>query len=135
VGGTGNDSSTNDNLIDFGFVEDESQMAELYSIADLFVIPSLEDNLPNTVIESLLCGTPVVGFKTGGIPDMIENGINGALAEEKTAAALRDAIVLALDKIAHFDRSNISATARAKYGLEIQAHAYSNLFRKLLKAD
>ena len=135
VGGTGNDSSTNDNLIDFGFVEDESQMAELYSIADLFVIPSLEDNLPNTVIESLLCGTPVVGFKTGGIPDMIENGINGALAEEKTAAALRDAIVLALDKIAHFDRSNISAKARAKYGLEIQAHAYSNLFRKLLKAD
>ena len=54
-------------------VVSESYMALIYSAVNLFVHPAVEDNLPNTVIESLLCGTPVVAFNIGGIPDIIND--------------------------------------------------------------
>jgi glycosyltransferase involved in cell wall biosynthesis len=63
-----------------GNLRDEFSMALLYSAADLTVVPSIEDNLPNIVMESMACGTPVVAFATGGIPDMITCGVNGLLA-------------------------------------------------------
>ena len=54
-----------------------------YNSADLFIAPSLEDNLPNTIVESISCGTPVVAFNTGGIPDIIDHKQNGYLAAYK----------------------------------------------------
>jgi glycosyltransferase involved in cell wall biosynthesis len=71
-----------------GFIEDETVLAEIYSAADLFIIPSIDDNLPNTVIESLMCGTPVVGFRTGGIPDVISDGENGYICQSISPQAL-----------------------------------------------
>ncbi|MBT1712621.1 glycosyltransferase, partial [Fulvivirgaceae bacterium PWU5] len=65
----------------FGFVSDEHKKALIYSAADVYVLPTLADNLPNVVIESLMCGTPVIGFKTGGVPDMIKHGHNGILVD------------------------------------------------------
>jgi len=58
-------------------------MAELYNAADVFVIPSLEDNLPNTVSEALLCGTAVSGMSIGGIKEMVTDGANGYLSTTK----------------------------------------------------
>jgi glycosyltransferase involved in cell wall biosynthesis len=55
-------------------------MQEAYARADLFVIPSLQENFPNTILESFAVGTPVVGFAAGGIASMIVEGQNGALA-------------------------------------------------------
>lgn len=68
-----------------GSVFEESKLCDYYNAADVFVIPSLEDNLPNTVSESLLCGTPVAGFKIGGIQEMVHNGKNGYLANDFSA--------------------------------------------------
>ncbi len=68
-------------LVKLGAIQEEANLACIYSMADLLVIPSLEDNLPNTVLESMACGTPVVGFAVGGIPDMIEHKKTGYLAE------------------------------------------------------
>lgn len=59
----------------------EMQMAELFRDADIYVMPSLDDNLPGTVMECLACGTPVVAFDVGGVPDMICHKQNGYLAE------------------------------------------------------
>jgi len=70
------------------FVQSVHTMVDLYSVAHLFVIPSLQDNLPNTILESMLCGTPVAGFRTGGIPEMIEHKVNGYLAPNKSIEAL-----------------------------------------------
>ncbi len=70
------------------FVQSIQTIVELYSVAHLFVIPSMQDNLPNTIIESMLCGTPVVGFHTGGIPEMIEHKENGYLAVYKSSEDL-----------------------------------------------
>lgn len=74
----------------YGSINDENRLVEIYNAADLFVIPSLEDNLPNTVSESLLCGTPVVGMAIGGIAEMIDNAGDGYLSAD--AKGLSDAI-------------------------------------------
>jgi glycosyltransferase involved in cell wall biosynthesis len=66
----------------------ESDLAEIYSMADVFVSPSIEDNLPNMIMEAMACGTPVVAFNTGGIPDLIDHQVNGYLAEFKSSADL-----------------------------------------------
>jgi glycosyltransferase involved in cell wall biosynthesis len=81
-------SSQPQNPPDFGFptqylgkLNDDIALSLVYSAADVFVAPSQEDNLPNTVLESLACGTPSVAFKIGGMPDLIEHQKNGYLAQ------------------------------------------------------
>lgn len=65
-----------------GYVAPE-KMIEFYSAADLYVTPSLQENLPNSIMEAMACGTPVVGFRVGGIPEMIEHRETGYLANER----------------------------------------------------
>ena len=64
-----------------GFKSKSEDVVNCFNAADFFVIPSLEDNLPNTVLEALACGTPVVGFNVGGISDMVDNNKSGLLSE------------------------------------------------------
>jgi len=64
-----------------GHLHDDVSLSLLYAAADVMVTPSRQDNLPNTVVESLACGTPVVAFNIGGMSDMIEHQINGYLAK------------------------------------------------------
>jgi glycosyltransferase involved in cell wall biosynthesis len=75
-----------------GTIADEKKLAVCYSSADVFLAPSLEDNLPYTVMESLACGTPVVAFTTGGIPDMVQHQYNGYLAEYRSSEDLASGI-------------------------------------------
>ena len=60
-------------IFDFGYISDEKKMNQLYSAADLFILPSMADNLPFTAIESMASGTPVVAFETGGIPEILDD--------------------------------------------------------------
>jgi glycosyltransferase involved in cell wall biosynthesis len=64
-----------------GKISDDNTLAAMYSIADVFVITSREDNYPNTVLESLACGTPVVGFDNSGIAEMIVHEKTGFVAK------------------------------------------------------
>jgi glycosyltransferase involved in cell wall biosynthesis len=73
-----------------GTINNDEQLALCYAAADAFLIPSLEDNLPYTVMECLSCGTPVIGFTTGGIPDMVKHEYNGYLAEYRSAESFAD---------------------------------------------
>ncbi|MBQ9650686.1 MAG: glycosyltransferase family 4 protein [Prevotella sp.] len=68
-----------------GFVSDEKTILDVYNSVDLFVLPSLEDNLPNTIMESMACGVPCVGFRSGGIPEMIDHRKNGYVAKYRDA--------------------------------------------------
>lgn len=104
------------NLPDFGIktsflgkIADDEQLALYYSAADVFLAPSLEDNLPYTVMESLSCGTPVVAFKTGGIPDMLKHKENGYLAQYRSAPDLAEGIKWVYE---HPDRTQLNANAR-----------------------
>lgn len=79
-------------------ISDESILSMLYNAADVFVTPSLADNFPNTIVESMACGTPVVGFNVGGIPDLIKHKVTGYLAEYKNAYDLSAGIEWVLSK-------------------------------------
>jgi glycosyltransferase involved in cell wall biosynthesis len=78
-----------------GHLHDTYSLALLYNCMDVFIVPSLADNLPNTVIESLFCNAPVVAFNVGGIPDMV-NSETGYLAEYKNSNDLVAGISLML---------------------------------------
>jgi glycosyltransferase involved in cell wall biosynthesis len=122
-------------LVNLGFVEDEAALAARYAMADLFVIPSLEDNLPNTVVEAMLCGVPVAGFDIGGIPDMVEHLRTGYLAPPRNVSALIDGINWCLF---HPEAAGAGARGRARalerYSLQVQAANYGALYRELLAA-
>jgi glycosyltransferase involved in cell wall biosynthesis len=120
------------NVLELGTVYDERLMSIVYSMADVFVIPSLMDNLPNTVIESLMCGTPVIGFPIGGIPDMVKHGNNGLLANEISVAALKNSIEEFLETSDKFDRTKIAQDAKNKYSQHVQANKYINLYNEIL---
>lgn len=105
----------------------------VYSAADLFVVPSLQDNLPNTVLESFACGTPVVGFAVGGIPDLVRPGLTGLLAKPRDPLDLRRAI---LELLSDGERlRNLAGTCRRiaceEYSLEIQARRYEIIYREM----
>ncbi len=80
-----------------GTLKDEYSSALVYNAADVFVAPSLADNLPYTIFEALSCGTPVVAFDTGGIPDMVQHKTNGYLAKYKDAQDIVNGIHFVLD--------------------------------------
>jgi len=71
-----------------GYVNSDDQLSDIYSAADIFVLPSLEDNLPNTMLESMSCGTPVVAFDVGGMKDLIRDDVTGKLVPYKDTEAL-----------------------------------------------
>jgi len=80
-----------------GYVSDTKRIVQVYNAADVFVLPSLEDNLPNTLMESMACGVPCVGFKVGGIPEMIDHQRNGYVAEFQQTDDLAAGIRYVLD--------------------------------------
>ena len=69
-------------IIEFGFVRDEYTMAMIYSAVDGVIISSREENLPNVLLESLVCGTPVISTPVDGSLDIIKNGFNGLLTND-----------------------------------------------------
>lgn len=81
-----------------GYVSDERRIVDIYNSADVFVLPSLEDNLPNTIMEAMACGVPCVGFRVGGIPEMIDHLKNGYVAAPRDAADLAEGIRWVLDE-------------------------------------
>jgi glycosyltransferase involved in cell wall biosynthesis len=117
-------------------IKEDGLLSLIYSAADVFVLPSLADNLPNTMLESMACGTPVVAFGAGGIPDGVRPGVTGLLARTGDVAELRAAMLELLANDAK--RAEMSANCRriavAEYGLELQAKRYLEIYESLLAA-
>jgi len=116
-----------------GKVNNDRMLSTIYSAADVFVIPSLQESFGQTVIESLACGTPVVGFASGGIPDMVRPGETGWLAPTGDTSALRDAIAAALSDDDRRAAMGVKCRgiAMAEYSLDVQARAYAALYEQL----
>ena len=118
-----------------GTINKDDHLAKSYAAADVFVLPSLEDNLPNTVMESLACATPVVAFKTGGIPDMVKHLENGYLAKYQSATDLADGIEWLF---LHEDRESVQKEARRtilnQFSPTVVANKHEELYQTLINA-
>lgn len=107
-----------------GRLRDDYSTALVYNASNVFVAPSLADNLPTTVMESLACGTPVIGFDIGGIPDMIQHKRNGYLAKYKDAEDLANGIIYCIE-------NNILGNIETKFDEDQIIDSHLNLFKEL----
>jgi glycosyltransferase involved in cell wall biosynthesis len=115
--------------IPFGYVSREDQLAMIYGMADVLVIPSIEDNLPNTGIEALACGLPIAAFAAGGIPEIVRHQVNGCLARPRDASALSDAIEWCLANSSREEiRDGCRQQALKSYSLEDLTRSYLSLY-------
>lgn len=108
----------------------ENEIVSAYSACDCFVAPSREDNLPNTVMESLACSTPVVAFNIGGIPDMVEHKKNGYLAKPFDVKDLANGINWV---IKNNKNKKLSKNARKKVIKDFNSSKISKEYIKLYK--
>ena len=115
-----------------GYIRDDKKMALLYNAANITIVPSLSENLSNTIMESLSCGTPVVAFQIGGNSDMVDHKQNGYLAEERNSEDLAKGIEWCLENNIY---CALSQNARIKvmhnYTIDIVAEQYKRLYESL----
>jgi len=112
-----------------GTLRDEASMVLAYSAADVTVVPSRQENLPNTVMESQACGTPVVAFRVGGIPELIDHWYTGYLATpfDTTELASGLSFILSDDR----RRREWSSAAREKVEREFEFRKVAGRYLKL----
>ena len=115
------------------YLSNEDDIAQLYNAVDLFVTPSLQDNLPNTIVEAMSCGTPCVGFDVGGIPEMINHKQDGYVADYCDSLDFAQGIAWCLNP----DRQPaLSAAARAAalatYSQSVAATRYLSIYQSAL---
>ncbi len=134
--------SSNDSFGDnFGFdikflgrLYDEVSLRLVYSATDVFIVPSIEENLPNTGLEALACGTPVVGFNVGGMPDLINDKVNGRLVQDIDVKGLGECIHWVLEDS---DRHRVlckaaRAVAEEHFDLRRQVKDYLNVYEGMV---
>jgi glycosyltransferase involved in cell wall biosynthesis len=116
-----------------GALDNDRFLAMVYSAADIFAICSMQDNLPNTVLEAMACGLPVIGTDVGGIPDMVRTGVNGYTAPVSDTTAFAEAVIRVLGDPGLSAQMGDSSRKIAvdEYPLELQARRYADLYRQL----
>lgn len=117
-----------------GKISDDAELALIYSAADLFVLPSTEDNLPNTVLESMACGTPCVSFNLGGTSDMVRSGESGFLSAVPNARGFSQMILNAYLNPFLMETMSIKCVdiVRSEFTKEIQVENYIKIFSDIL---
>ena len=119
----------------FGYVVNDYLKTLLYSAADVYLHPARAEVFGNTILESLACGTPVVAFKVGGIPDLVQNGLTGYTAEYEDIETFSEYLVRLMDddsmriKMGEISRSVV----RKEYNLELWVERYLSLYKNTLE--
>lgn len=116
-----------------GYVNDEHRIVSVYQAADVFVLPSLSENLPNTIMEAMACGVPCVGFRVGGIPEEIDHRENGYVANYRDAADLARGLYYVLEEadyalLQHHCQQKIVRN----YSQQSVARRYTEIYNKVL---
>lgn len=126
---------TTDEISDFeifnlGYFNDELSLSLVYNIADVFVAPSVQENLANTVMEALSCGTPVTAFDIGGMPDMIHHQVNGYLAKAFEENDLVRGIAYCCKEIRNAEE--LHQDIQERFGERIVGEKYIEEYNRLL---
>lgn len=116
------------------YVDNNSTMAALYSAVDMFVLPTLADNFPNAILESMACGTPVVSFNVGGISEAIRHMETGYLATPKdTNDLVKGLKVLLDDSIRHKMSIRCREIVEKEYSLDVETKRFNKLYYEILQ--
>ncbi|MCT4665090.1 MAG: glycosyltransferase family 4 protein [Flavobacteriales bacterium] len=117
-------------MIKLGYISKVSELVTIYQASDLFISPTLEDNLPNTIMESMSCGTPCVAFNIGGIPQLIDHKENGYISEYKNANDLINGIEFCLSNH-HLNKQARNKVIKS-FDQEYIAQEFKSLYKDLL---
>ena len=114
-----------------GYIEDELELSKVYQAVDVMVLPSIQDNLPNAIMEALACGIPCVAFNIGGLSDLIEHKKNGYLAKPFDIEDLVTGIRYILNDQSRWKQlsNNSWQKVRLNYTQEIVAEKYLNIYQ------
>lgn len=122
-------------VIYLGIIEDDSVLALAYSAVDVMVAPYIIDNLPLSIMEAMACATPVIGFQTGGLVDLIDHKVNGYLCETKGPESIVNGLCFLLSDDSIESSASLAAREKMKtcFSLELQADSYISLFNDIVK--
>ncbi|MEH2068239.1 MAG: glycosyltransferase family 4 protein [Nostoc sp.] len=115
-----------------GRLNDDISLAVVYSAADVFVAPSIQENLANTVIEAIACGIPCVSFNIGGMPDIIEHQKNGYLAQPYQIEDLAQGIAWVIENNERHQKlcERAREQAEQKFNLELITRSYLSVYEE-----
>ncbi|BAQ61645.1 glycosyl transferase [Geminocystis sp. NIES-3708] len=121
-------------VISFGNINSDQELTLIYSAADIFILPSLEDNFPNTMLESMSCGTPVIAFDIGGIPDLIKDQVSGSIVPYNSIELMSEKIIQLISDRALCARMGKKSREiiTKNYHLSVQANNYLQLYQELI---
>ncbi len=116
------------------FVSDVSRLVLWYQAADVYIHAAREDNFPNTVLEALACGTPVVATAVGGIPEQIDDGVTGFLVPKGDSQAMAQRVteLLTNNELRLRMGQQAAETAKQRFGLERQVNEYLNWYEEVI---
>ena len=120
-------------IYNLGYLSDTRQLVDCYNAADVFVLPSLSENLPNTIMEAMACGVPCVGFDVGGIPEEIDHRQNGYVAQYRSVDDLARGLRWVLCE-ADYDQLRREALHKVAthYSQQAVAKQYIEVYRQAL---
>jgi glycosyltransferase involved in cell wall biosynthesis len=119
-----------------GHLNDDISLSLVYNAADVLVLPSRLDNLPNVAVESMASGTPVVSYNIGGMPDIVTHGVDGYLAKPFDTDDFVNGITYLLGSAEKLHQASISARKKAeeKFSSEVIAKQYSDLYESIIQS-
>lgn len=132
--GTGEELAPGFKVHYLGWLDDDPSLVAAYAAADLFVSPSLMENFPNTVLEAMACATPCVAFAQGGLPQLIDHGRTGYLAEAYVVEQLAEGMrkLLADDSTRESMARNARQKVEDEFALDRVCSSYLDLYGELL---
>ena len=122
-------------VFNLGYISDEHRKAICYSAADLFLFPTRAEAFGNVALESIACGTPVVSFKVGGVPDHVRPGFTGYLAEAENAKDFCEGIIQLLEdeSLRNYMSQQCRAITLQEFSLELCAQKHIKLYQQLIQ--
>lgn len=129
IGDSTIEDTGNTNIIFIPKIKNDELLADYFKLADAFILPSREDNLPNVIMEAFACGCPIIGFPVGGIKEHVISGITGVLATDVTGSSLAAAILRFIDTRGEYNRQTIRRYAEEQFSGSKQVNSYLTIFK------